>query len=150
MCSQIYVGDIEIRFHNVSARKISSKHENEYLVAVEEETRSTSPSPLEIYEVGLSKQEEDEEVQLQEPHFLEGSLNMNENRIQEPLRLLQDTQALVSNSCWRATSLEETSFLEYMENIQRAMCNIKDNFMSLLFDRKNVIGGLVNVCMNPT
>ena len=26
--SQIYVGDIEIRFENVSTRKISSKHEN--------------------------------------------------------------------------------------------------------------------------
>ena len=35
--------------------------------------------------------------------------------------------------------MEETSFLEDMENIQRAMCNIKGNFMSLIFDRKNVI-----------
>ena len=43
------------------------------------------------------------------------------------------------NSCWRATSLEEPSFLEDMEKIQRAMCNIKGDLMSLLFDRKNVI-----------
>ena len=34
-CSQIYVGDIEIRFQNVSTIKISSKQENEDLVAVE-------------------------------------------------------------------------------------------------------------------
>ena len=40
---------------------------------------------------------------MQEPHFLEGSLKMNEKKI------------------------------------QRAMCNIKGNFMSLLFDRKNFI-----------
>ena len=41
-CSQIYVGDIDIRFQNVVARQNSIKHENEDLVAVEEETRSTS------------------------------------------------------------------------------------------------------------
>ena len=76
---------------------------------------------------------------MQEPHFLEGSLKMNEKKIQEALSILCDTQALVSNSCWRATSLEEPSFLEDMEKIQREMCNIKGNFMSLLFDRKNVI-----------
>ena len=54
-CSQLYVGDIEIRFQNVAARQNSIKHENEYLVAVEEETRSTSPSPLELHEVGLAR-----------------------------------------------------------------------------------------------
>ena len=47
-CSQIYVGDIDIIFQNVSARQNSIKHENEDLVAVEEETRSTSPSPLKL------------------------------------------------------------------------------------------------------
>ena len=36
-------------------------------------------------------------------------------------------------------TLMEPSFLEYMEKIQRAMCNIKGNFMSFLFYRKNVI-----------
>ena len=109
------------------------------VVEVEEETRSTSPSPLELHEVGPSKKEEDEEVHLQEPHFIEGSLNMNENNIQEALRIIHDTQALVSNYCWRATSLEEPSFLEDMEKIQRGMCNIKGNFMSFIFDRKNFI-----------
>ena len=34
-CSQLYVGDIEIRFQNVAASKIYSKHENEYFVVVE-------------------------------------------------------------------------------------------------------------------
>ena len=86
---------------------------------------------------------------MQEPHFLEGSLKMNENNIQESLIILHDTQALVSNSCWRATSLEETSFLEDMEKIQRAICNIKGNFMSLIFDRKMSLI-LVNGYMNHT
>ena len=81
-CSHFYVGDIEITFESVVARKNSIKYENEYLVAIEEETRSTSPSPLELHEVGPSKKEEYEEVHLQEPHFLEGSLNTNEKNIQ--------------------------------------------------------------------
>ena len=73
---------LQAKFQNVSASKISSKHENEDLVSVEEETRSTSPSPvLELHEVGPSKKEEDEEVHLKEPHFLKGSLNMNQNNI---------------------------------------------------------------------
>ena len=90
--SQLCVGHIEIRFQNFSATQISSKHENEYLVAVEEETRSTSSSPLELHEVGPSKKEEYEEVNLQEPHFLEGSLNMIEYKIQEALRILHGTK----------------------------------------------------------
>ena len=53
--SQIYVGDIDIRVKNVAASQNSIKHENEDLVAVEEETRSTSPSPLELHEVGPRK-----------------------------------------------------------------------------------------------
>ena len=103
------------------------------------EIDEVSPSPLELHEVGLSKKEEDEEVHLKEPHFLKGSLNMNENKIQEALSILHDTQSLVSNSCWRSTSLEVPSFPEDREKIQRAMCNIKGNFMYLLFNRKNVI-----------
>ena len=71
-CSHLYAGDIEIIFQKVLAIQISSKHENEYLVVVEEETRSTSPSPLELHEVGPSKKEEDEEVHFQEPYFLKG------------------------------------------------------------------------------
>ena len=104
-CSQLYVGDIYIIFQNVAASHNSIKDENEYLVAVEEETRSTSPSPLELHEVGPSKKEEYGEVHLQEPHFVEGSLKMNEKKIQESLSILHDTQALASNSYWRATSL---------------------------------------------
>ena len=45
-CSHLYVGDIEITFESVSVIQNSIKNENEELVAVEEETRSTSPSPL--------------------------------------------------------------------------------------------------------
>ena len=101
-CSHLYVGDIEITFESVVASQNSIKHENEDLVAVEEETISTSPSPLDLHEVGPSKKEEDEEVHLQEPHFLEGSLKMNEKKI------------------------------------QRVMCNIKGNFMSLIFDRNQL------------
>ena len=62
---------------------------------------------------------------------------MNENNIQEALIILHDTEALVSNYCWRATFLEEPSFPEDMEKIQRAMCNIKGNFMYLIFDRNH-------------
>ena len=64
---------------------------------------------------------------------------MSEMDIHEALSILHDTEALVSNYCWRATSLEDPSFLEDMEKIQRAMCNITGNFISLLFDRKNFI-----------
>ena len=71
-CSQLYAGDIEIRFQNVVASQNSIKHENGDLVAVEEETRSTSPSPLELHEVGPSKKEEDEEVHFNSPIFLKG------------------------------------------------------------------------------
>ena len=76
---------------------------------------------------------------MKEPLFLEGYLNMNKNKIQEALIILHDTQALISNSYWRATSLEEPSFLEDMEKIQTAMCKTKGNFMSLIFYRKNII-----------
>ena len=84
-CSHLYVGDIDITFESISVSQNSIKHENQDLVAVEEETRSTSPSPLELHEVGPSKKEEDEEVHLQEPNFLEGSLNMNEKRSNIPV-----------------------------------------------------------------
>ena len=36
-CSQLYVGDIEIRFENVSAIQISHEHKYEDLVAAKEE-----------------------------------------------------------------------------------------------------------------
>ena len=73
---------------------------------------------------------------MQEPHFLEGSLKINKNKIQYSLSILHVTQELVSNFC-RATLLEETSLLEEMEKIQIEMCHIKDNFMSFLFDRNH-------------
>ena len=64
---------------------------------------------------------------------------MSEMNIHEALRILNYTKALVSNSCWKFSSLEEPSFLEDMENIQREMCKIKGNFMSFLFDRNNLV-----------
>ena len=87
-----------------------------------EEPRSTSPTPLELQEVDQIKNKEEEEVCSHEPSFIGGTLNMNEIIIYEALSILHDTQALVSNSCWRATSSEDPSFLEDMEKIQiRAM-----------------------------
>ena len=64
---------------------------------------------------------------------------MSEIDIHESLSILHDTQALVSNSCWKFYSLEEPSFLEDMENIQRELCIIKGNFMSFIFYINNVI-----------
>ena len=46
--SQLYVGDIEIRFGNVAGSQISHEHKYEDLIAANEEPRSTSPSPLEL------------------------------------------------------------------------------------------------------
>ena len=69
-CSQLYVGDIDIRFENVVARLISHKHEDEYLVTNNEEQRSTSLSPLELQEVDQIKKKEEEEVHTHEPSIL--------------------------------------------------------------------------------
>ena len=55
--SHLYVGDIEVNFESVATSQTSIKPENEYLVEVEEETRSTSPSPLDIHEVGPRNKE---------------------------------------------------------------------------------------------
>ena len=76
---------------------------------------------------------------MQVPHIIEGSLNMNENKIQEDLRIIHDTKSLVSNSSWKISSLEDPSFLEDTEKIQIAMCNIEGNFISLIFDRNNLV-----------
>ena len=59
-CSQIYVGDIEIRFESVSAIHSSHNHEDEDLVKDNEEPRSNSPSPLELQEIDQIKQKEEE------------------------------------------------------------------------------------------
>ena len=47
-CSQLYVGDIEIRFENIVGSQSSHEHEDEYLVKDNEEPRSTFLSPLEL------------------------------------------------------------------------------------------------------
>ena len=64
---------------------------------------------------------------------------MSERNIYEDLIILHDTRSMVSNSCWIVYSLEELSFLEDMEQIQREMCNIEGNFMYLIFDRENLV-----------
>ena len=53
--SQLYVGDIEIRFKNFAQRQISHEHKDEETVAANEEPRSTFPSPLELQEVDESR-----------------------------------------------------------------------------------------------
>ena len=45
-CSQLYIGDIDIRFENFSASQISHEHKDEEIVVANEEPKSTSPSPL--------------------------------------------------------------------------------------------------------
>ena len=87
-----------------------------------------------------SKKKEEEEVHSHEPSFIERYLKMSKWNIHEALRMLNDTKTLVSNSCWKVSSLEEPSFLEGMENIQRAMCNIEGNFMYFIFYRNNLTG----------
>ena len=90
-CSQIYVGDKEIRFENVAASQISYEHNDEDLVADNEEPRSTSPSPLELQDVDQIKKKEEEEVLYHEPSFIEGSLKMSERNTHEALTILHDT-----------------------------------------------------------
>ena len=83
-CSQLYVGDIKIRLENVSEIQISHKNEYKYLVTDNEEPISTSPSPLELQEVGQIKKKEEEEVPQQKPIFIEGSLRMDEKIFNRP------------------------------------------------------------------
>ena len=54
-CSQLYVGDIELRFENVAAIKISHKPKDGHLVTDNEAPRSTSPSLLKLQEVDQIK-----------------------------------------------------------------------------------------------
>ena len=44
--SQLYVGDIEIRFENFDEIQSYHNHEDEYILIDNEEPISTSPSPL--------------------------------------------------------------------------------------------------------
>ena len=113
-CSQLYVGDIENNFEKVHARQISHEHEYEYLLVDNEEPRSTSPSPLELQVVDQIKKKEEEEVSQQEPVFLEGSLRMVENKIQETLNNLHGTHDFVSKICW---SMEDKYSMEDIEKI---------------------------------
>ena len=69
-CSQLYVGDIEIRFENVATSQSYREHEDEDLVADNEEPRSTYPSPLELQVVDQIKKKEEEEVHSHEPSFI--------------------------------------------------------------------------------
>ena len=68
-CSQLYVGDIEIRFEKVSVSyQIYHEHKYEDLVTSSEEPRSTSPSPLELQEVDrIKKREEEEAIPMNHP-----------------------------------------------------------------------------------
>ena len=59
--------------------------------------------------------------------------------IYETLIIVHETKSLVSNSHFKVSSLEEPSFLEDMEKIQRVMCTIEGNFMSLIVDRNNLV-----------
>ena len=94
-CSHLYVGDIENTFEDVVARQISHEHEDEDLVADNEEPRSISPSPLECQEVDQIKKKEEEEVPQQEPIFIEWSSKMSEMNIHKALIILNDSKELV-------------------------------------------------------
>ena len=73
---------------------------------------------------------------------------MSEMGSHEALSILHETKALVSNSCCKISSLEGPSFLEDMEKIQREMCNIEGNFMSLVFNRNNLVE--LNECLHES
>ena len=89
-----------------------------------EEPRSTYPSSLELQEVDQIKKKEEEEVLEKEPVFIEGSLRMDHNNIQDSLNTLHGTHALVSKICW---SMEEKYSMEDIEKIEKAISNIKGN-----------------------
>ena len=59
--------------------------------------------------------------------------------IHEALIIFHDTKELVSNPCWKISSLEDPSFLKDIEKIQRAICNIEGNFIYFIFDRNNLV-----------
>ena len=72
--------------------------------------------------------EKKEEVHLQEPHLLVGSLKMDEQKIQEAIKILHETHDSMSNMCWEPALMEDQSSFEAMETIQKAMSTIKGNF----------------------
>ena len=82
--------------------------------------------------------ENEEEEHLEEPHLLAGSLKMDEQKIQEALKILHDTHASVSKTFWEAYLMEYQSSFEIMENIQKAMSTVKGNFSQLLSDKNDM------------
>ena len=83
--------------------------------------------------------ENDKEEHLQEPHLLVGSLKMDEQKIQVPLKILHDTHASVSNMCWEVALMEYQYSFEAMKNIKKAMSTIKANFSQFLSDRNDML-----------
>ena len=88
-CPPLYVGDIEISLE-------------------EKVPISSSTSPLEFHEVDPREREE-EEVHLQEPHLLAGSLKMSDCNVKQFLHTLHGTHALMMNVYW---NLEEKYSME--------------------------------------
>ena len=88
--------------------------------------------------------EKEEKEHLQEPHMLAGSLKMDEQKIQEALKILHDTHASVSKIFLEDALMEDQSSFEAMENIQKALSTIKGNF-SYLFSDKNDMFELVEL-----
>ena len=80
-----------------------------------------------MHEIDLVMENEEEE-HLQEPHLLAGSLKMDEQKIQEALKILHDTHDSMSNMCLDAALIEDQYSFEAMENIQKALSTIKGNF----------------------
>ena len=69
-----------------------------------------------LHEMNL-KMENEEEEHLQEPHLLAESLKMDEQNIQEALKIVHDTHASVSKMCLEATLMEYQYSFKSMENI---------------------------------
>ena len=59
-CSQLYVGDIKIKFESVAASQSSHENEDEDLVENNEEPISTFPSPIELQEFDQFNKKEEE------------------------------------------------------------------------------------------
>ena len=90
-CPPLYVSDIEISLEEVTTTP--NFHEHEDLVATKEKVLgSISPSPHELHEVD-PVMEDEEEVHLQEPYFLVGSLQMDGKNIQKSLKTLRGTHS---------------------------------------------------------
>ena len=134
-CSSLYVGDIEIPIEEIVASIHSFEHRD--LAVEQKDPGSTFTSPLELHEVDST--DDEEEVYSHEPSHLVGSLNMGEKKINKSLHILHNTHVSLSDLCLRATSLEDSSFLEAMENIQRVMYTIQSNFLIHDFGERSLL-----------